>query len=402
MRFRIATAVLGVLLGTVLAVPARAQEEKEWGYNKGFFFRTSNFELKISTRTQFRYTHTMYDDLSATDDNGAFTIPRARLRLDGFAFHPWLKYKIQYDFTGQTYNSVSSITIPGNFTCDPAGTEPCTEEDQKVSVGSRTGPDLRDLYLDITRNPWASVRLGQFKVPFGIQEMTSSGDQEFVDRSIASAAFAPSRDQGVMLFGTSFGKTFGYEAGMFNGYSRNRNANDNTGYMYALRVHWDPNGEYKLAESAVDNPDKLNWTLGAAYLMTDTQASLAKDVEKLGQQSLEGFFGLKYRRLFALADYYARTQERAAGAADVDSTGILGQVGFFVVPGKLELALRYSRNDPNQDVDRDKETESRIGFGYYFSKHDLKVQADYGQVKNEASATDEKTDIFRAQFQIVF
>ena len=375
MRLCVTRAVLGSLMAFVLVVPAQAQEEKEWGYNKGFYFRTSQFELKISTRTQFRYTYTMFDENSLTDDNGFFNLPRTRLRLDGFAYYPWLKYKVQYDFTGQV----------------DAGATP-----------SRRSPDLRDLYFDLAAKPWTSVRLGQFKAPLGIQEMTSSGDQEFVDRSVASEAFAPSRQQGAMLWGTSFEKAFGYELGVFNGNSRNRNQNDNTGYMYVARVHWDPNGEYKLSESSLDNPGTPNWTIGAAYMLNDTQADLLKTAEKLGQQTLEGFFGLKYKGLFVLADYYSRSQEQAGGLTDVDSDGAIAQVGYFFIPGKLEVALRWSQVDDNTDVQDEEETEERVGFVYFFSKHDLKLQADYGRIEDEASLTDEKTEVFRAQFQIVF
>ena len=374
MRMRGASVLLGLVLAAT-AMPALAQDQNQWGYDKGLFFKTSKFELKISTRTQFRYTYTMTDDQSLTDDNGAFNLPRARLRLDGFAFYPWLKYKVQYDFTGQ----------------DDAGASP-----------ARKSPDLRDLYFDLARNPRATVRLGQFKAPFGLQELTSSGDQEFVDRSVASEAFAPSRQEGAMLWGTGFGKKFGYEAGVFNGNGRNRKTNDDTGYMYVARVHLDPGGEYKLSESAVDHPDKVNWTIGLSYMLNSTQASLLKTAEDLKQTTGEAFFGLKYKRLFALADYYSRTEEQAAGAPDVDSGGAIGQVGFFLVPGKIEVALRYSYFDENGDVVQNTEIEKRIGFGYYFSKHDLKFQADYGQVEDEASATDNKTDVFRAQLQIVF
>ena len=394
MRSRITAAVLTFLLGSFLAAPARAQE-KEWGYNKGFYFRTPEFELKISTRTQFRYTHTNVDEDSTFEDRQDFTVPRARLRLDGYAFRPWIKYKIQYDFTGQVYNSVANLTIPGNFTCDPAGTTVCTEPSQTVAVGVRTGPDLRDLYFDIARNPWATVRLGQFKAPFGVQELTSSGDQQFVDRSIASLLFAPSRDQGVMLHGTSFGKAFGYEAGLFNGNFRNRSANDNDQLMYAARVHWDPNGEYKLSESAVDNPTTANYTISLGYLLNWPDAA-----GDLKQDTYEGMFGLKHKRLSVLADAYRRTQESASG--DVDSDGYIGQIGVFLIPSKIEIAGRWSQIDPDTRLDDNEQTETRLGFGYYFSKHDLKFQADYGQVKNEASATDNTTDIFRAQFQIVF
>jgi len=189
---------------------------------------------------------------------------------------------------------------------------------------------------------------------------------------------------------------------VFNGNGRNRKTNDNTGYMYVARVHFDPNGEYKLSESAVDNPDKVNWTLGLAYMLNSTQASLLKTAEDLRQTTGEAFVGLKYKRLFALADYYSRTQEQAAGAPDIDSDGAIAQVGFFFVPRKVEVALRYSTFDGDKDSSDDKEIEKRVGFGYYVSKHDLKFQADYGQVEDEASLTDNKTDVFRAQLQIVF
>ena len=374
MRMRNAVMIAGLLLAASV-VPALAQDENTWGYDKGFFFHTPRFELKISTRTQFRYTYTMADPNSLTDDNGYFNLPRTRLRLDGYAYYTWLKYKVQYDFTGQ----------------DDAGASP-----------PRKSPDLRDLYFDLARNPRATVRLGQFKAPLGIQEMTSSGEQEFVDRSIASERFAPSRQEGAMLWGTTFGKKFGYDSGAFNGNGRNHNANDNTGYMYVARIHFDPNGEYKLSESAVDNPDKPNWTIGAAYMLNTTEQSLLKTAEHLKQTTGEGFVGFKYKRLFVLADYYKRTQEQAAGAPNIDSNGSIGQVGVFLVPRKIEVALRYSSVDPNKDASNDKQTEKRVGFGYFFSKHELKFQSDYGQVKDEASATDQKADQFRAQLQIIF
>jgi len=384
MTFKGRRVIMGLALalaGSGLAAAQTAQPEGfEWGYNKGVYWRGPQFEVKLSTRTQFRYTYTMQDEDSPNEDSGYFNIPRARLRLDGFAWYPWLKYKIQYDFTGDSDQ------------CTGTG---CDSTERR--------PDLRDLYFDITRAPWASVRLGQFKAPLGIQEMTSSGDQEFVDRSIASERFAPSRQQGVMLFGSSFSKFFGYEGGLFNGNSRNKNNNDNPGYMYVLRLHLDPNGEYKLSEAALDNPQQVNYTVGAAYMNNTVEQSFAETADVLSQETIEGFFALKYKRLFVLADYYMRTDEQLPGTPDIDSNGYVAQVGMFLVPKKIEVALRYSEVDPNDDADNDDQTEARIGFGWYFSGHDLKFQADYGQVENDALApAGDSTQIFRAQMQIVF
>ena len=376
MRSRLVAAVLVFVAGEFLAVPTQAQEGKEWGYDKGFYFRTPQFELRISARTQFRYTFTDFSESSTNSDRGEFSIPTARLRLDGYAYYPWLKYKVQYDFTGQSY---------------VVATSPAVER--------LRGPDLRDLYLDITRNPWTSVRLGQFKVPFGQQLLTSSGDQEFVDRSIASLLFATvegDRQVGAMLWGTSLKKMFGYEVGLFNGNTRNNLTNDNPGYLSAVRIHFDPSGEFKLSESAMDHPQALLYTVGAAFIHN------ARDAEaELARNSAEAFFSLKYKRLFVLADGYVRSVEQAT-APDVDSEGTIGQVGYFLFPGKIEVALRYSQVDSNSDLPDTTSTESRIGFSWYFRKHDLKFQADYGRIEDESTSLDRDTDVFRAQLQIIF
>ena len=46
------------------------------------------------------------------------------------------------------------------------------------------------------------LKAGQYKVPFGRQQLTSSGNQQFVDRSVVSDTFARGRDIGVQLWGT--------------------------------------------------------------------------------------------------------------------------------------------------------------------------------------------------------
>ena len=149
--------LLGVLMCLMSAHPAAAQastpppaqpEGFEWGYNKGFYFHNPQFELKISTRTQFRYTYRDFETDSVDRDSGAFNIPRARLRFDGYAWYPWLKYKIQYDFVG-----AKDLCPTGVAGCD--------------ALQARS--DLRDLYFDLTRQPWWSGRLGQFKQPLGLQ-----------------------------------------------------------------------------------------------------------------------------------------------------------------------------------------------------------------------------------------
>jgi phosphate-selective porin OprO/OprP len=84
-------------------------------------------------------------------------------------------------------------------------------------------PRWRDVYADYGRFEVASIRAGQFKLPFSLDENTSSANLDFVYRSQA-ASLSPGRDQGVMFHGRS--GVLRYEAGMFAGDGDNGRDND--------------------------------------------------------------------------------------------------------------------------------------------------------------------------------
>ena len=71
------------------------------------------------------------------------------------------------------------------------------------------------------------VVFGQYKVPFGRQQMISSGNQQFVDRSLVSDEYARGRDIGVSVQGAVWSNKIEYRAGMFNGNGLTRPSNDN-------------------------------------------------------------------------------------------------------------------------------------------------------------------------------
>jgi hypothetical protein len=252
------------------------------------------------------------------------------------------------------------------------------------------------MYVDLAKNKAAVLRIGQYKTPFGLQFLTSSGRQEFVERSLATLAFVQGRDIGLGLHGKTEKKKFGYEIGIFNGNRFNASRTTDADLMYVARFHFDPNGEYKKAESATGHPEEANWTIGGAWFQKTDDSTLDLD-----RTSVEGFFGLHYRRLFVLADYFASTID-LAGGGETDSDGYTGQVGLFLVPKKFEVALRYSEVDPDTDVDNDLLTESRVAFNYFFRAHHLKLQVDFGQLTMETSMGDIDTDQVRAQLQFIF
>lgn len=70
----------------------------------------------------------------------------------------------------------------------------------------------RDVYLDYRGFEDVSIQAGQFKLPFGLDENTSSTNIDFVYRSRA-ATLSPGRDPGVMAHGRA--GVLRYEAGVF-------------------------------------------------------------------------------------------------------------------------------------------------------------------------------------------
>ncbi len=133
---------------------------------------------------------------SPGDTKGSFRIRRAKFKLEGWFWAPpevapWLppgappsprtmpklSYEVQLNWAAVSANvgaqpsNVGAILEDANIAWDPQG------------MGK------------------FRVVFGQYKVPFGRQEMTSSGSQQFVDRSLVSNEFARGRDIGVSVQG---------------------------------------------------------------------------------------------------------------------------------------------------------------------------------------------------------
>jgi len=88
------------------------------------------------------------------------------------------------------------------------------ELDSTNHLGVPTDP-WRDVYFDVTQLQEAQFRYGQFKMPFSLDETTSSQDLEFAYRSTSATLLAPSRARGWMVHGDTLDRFVGYEYGVF-------------------------------------------------------------------------------------------------------------------------------------------------------------------------------------------
>ncbi|NTW62476.1 hypothetical protein HGB25_03685, partial [Candidatus Saccharibacteria bacterium] len=140
---------------------------------KGFEFKTDDgkFSLAIQNRVQFRYANPFDADprtvAQTEQDTSSFMIRRARTKLSGNLYWPFLKYYFQYDWSQ---------------------------------------PVMRDLSLTIDKFKWAEFTVGRGKVQYNDERVTSSGNQQFVNRSIVNDVFTVDRQQGVSIKGNLFPK----------------------------------------------------------------------------------------------------------------------------------------------------------------------------------------------------
>ncbi len=318
--------------------------------------------LTIGARAQFRWT---LDDREAFDGDtvgagvgradgaqSAFDIPRMRVTLNGGVFKPWMKYLFQFDFSRTSGEGASKI---------------------------------KDAILEIRPvGRTFRVQAGQFKVPFGLQQITSSGRLQFVDRAITDAKFNPGRDQGVMLGGTTASRMFGYDVGVFNGAGESIRQN-NRSHLWAVRAYVNPLGAYSPSETAVDAGDKgvLHVGIGVRggkQIRGRTTAGVFDNADD--QRAFNVEFAYKRPRFYTTAEHFWMTDEQQVPAAgpDIDSRGFHVQAGVMPVPRKIDVGILYGRVTANTEVDDAEVSELRGVFGYHWQAHNLKLQADAGQV----------------------
>jgi phosphate-selective porin OprO/OprP len=285
-----------------------------------------------------------------------FAIARLRPYIQGTVYKTWLRYKFEFEL--------------GPFKTD--------------ATNNTTNARITDAYFEFAKYPAATLRVGQYKVPFGLQQLISDWRQEFVERSITDFKFSVGRDVGLMLYGNAWEKKFGYQVGVFSGAGQN-NVQEDQQMLYAARVWVDPLGEYKLFESANDASSKHIVHVGLAYRggeVTKGTATPGVFDNPNNETAWDLEAAWRWKRLYATGEFYSQTdtQSNPTVAAKVEAQGWYAQFGVMVQPLHHELALRYAEVEPDKNVSDAKQTEARLVYGYYIKGHNLKLQADIGTI----------------------
>ncbi len=342
-------------------------------------FEGEQGSVEILNRAQFRFTHSLPDDdvrlggtAEAGDSKGSFRIRRAKTEISGWVWKKELTYELQLSW---------------------AGPEP----------GASTQTPLEDLLLtwDVSKKGTLAVSFGQFKVPFGRQEMTSSARQQFCDRDLLSFEFTRGRDIGVELLGRVAAGKIEYAAGIFNGNPASRLGNDNGKYQYNARVVFQPWGRVGYAEGDFESKGHPLLAVAAQFEHNDQRsgASILNPITELQSVILGADLVFKYAGFSLFAEYFDRERTPASGPS-FSSPGWHSQAGYFLKRHVLEAALRYARWDPSDAVADDDQVERGIALNYYLRKNGLKLQSDFRELEDRVRAT--KNRELRVQAQLVF
>jgi phosphate-selective porin OprO/OprP len=233
-----------------------------------------------------------------------------------------------------------------------------------------------------------------------------------------------------------------YYAGGYGGAGQTstRSTNDN---MFVARAVVNPLGDMAYSEADLDGSTKPLLSIGANYFMTTlnktaaaTATSTGLDVtipnyaavssstapgsggwlgrdltnnntfaiatDKIDVESYGADIAFKWMGLSLQGEYLLGQAENQRTGRLLRAQGFYAQTGYMIIPKTLEAAFRYSYLDPNRDVAHDLITEQIGAVSYYFNKHNLKLQADVGNIHTQTSTKPTDDMQYRVQAQIIF
>lgn len=348
------------------------------------------FSIGTRLRAQLRYHLAVENGLP----EHVFQIRRARLQFKGHIFHEKNKYKIEFAFSPR---------------------------DLSVKDGVPHRTPLLSWYFEFAHLRDATVRVGQYKIPYSRQRVVSSGDLQLVDRAIANGEFNHDRDIGFDIRSKDVGGLGGYlkyYVGVYMGEGRDfgdKNATPDFRLHYLGRIEVQPFGkfdDYKEADMNRTLTPKLS--IGAAYAfhhgsqgLKGTLGDTPEDGGLTDYHSMTADYVFKVAGFSSTGEFHLRQGTRFPGdegpeEAARNGVGWFVQAGFLIPKLPVEVAARYSGVTGIGDATSLSEAHSAGGgISYYVAGHPWKIQADFFHEWDGDTATP-NTNVFRTQLQLAF
>jgi phosphate-selective porin len=269
-----------------------------------------------------------------------------------------------------------------------------------ASPSTRTVFSGTDIFINWHRWAEANFKVGQWKAPFGLEQITPDTQIFTIERSLPTGALTPERQIGAMLWGKPLTNVLPdqkdlvtYYAGMFNGNGRNFNNNDNNEFMYVGRLEILPfkgkvmgqEASLKIGGDYLFSRDQTGTNISPALNLTvnsdgSLMAYTLPSPDERHAWSLDAW--LKIGPFDLIGEYLSesvdgRTVNGVAPLfANFDPHGWYVQGSYFIIPKKLQAVVKWEELTPDQLAD-DGIHSITGGLNYYIHGDNVKVMANY-------------------------
>ncbi len=306
-----------------------------------------DYSVKLGGRIQYDYNQS---ELNGTIDEDDIDIRRARLYVSGNLMD-W-GYKIQFN------------------------------------VGENKGGTPEDLYIRYKGFENLSITIGRQKEAFGLEQLSSSKDNSFLERAAASEAYTPGRSEGIQLNGQT--ASLNYAIGLFEDEFSGTGTSD-----FALTG--------RLSSAVVNNTDMLihlglsHTSRGGDVRSTGLEAALVA-----GPIHLQTEYFSSDNAGTDLNGYYLQAGWILTGETRPYSKGIFTRVTPLKSTGAWEVVLRYEAGEGKYNDIELGTTDARalgIGVNWYansYTRFGLNYTSGDDQNSNDNGSE------LRARLQLAF
>ena len=288
------------------------------------------------------------------------------------------------------------------------------------------GVNFKDVYMNYTGIENTEIRIGNFKPPMGLEELTSGNDITFIERSAATSAFATGEIIGAGV--STHGEDWLLSGGLFND-DAGRQSSDDEAWSAGVRgtyaplhesgkvVHIGGSATYRKPDQANDSFD-FDATTENALQSTDSVSANFTNADNAQLYGLEaaGVLG----PFSAQGEYFLVDVERTNGRSNLDFSGGYAQASWVLTGesrsysakdgkfgtvkpahafnprngewGAVELAARYSTIDvTDQDISGGEMDNYTLGANWYLNNN-MRLMANYIFVDTDNSAVTPNDD----------
>lgn len=371
-----------IAISTIIlaSLSLHAQDTNAPKFGKGLFNligKDSTWSMKVGLRFQTLGTANWDAKNGLSNPASSMMIRRSRLKFDGFAYTPKLKYKVELGLSNRDQSGASQYT-------------------------SDAPRYILDAVLKWNFSGNFVLWLGQTKLPGNRERVISSANLQQVDRSLLNKRFNIDRDMGIQLrHHFNLTDTFLVKEifSMAQGEGRNITKRNLGGHQYTTRLELFPfgdfasKGDYKGSDLKFEQSPKLS--LGLAYdfnnnasktrsnqgsYMTNDIGHFSTNISTLFMDAM-----FKYKGFSLMAEYADReADDPFAKNSDGTLTGDIVQVGSglnlqsgYLLSKTVEVSARYTNISLDKNITgKGAENQYTLGLSKYVSGHSLKVQTD--------------------------